>query len=152
MAHVRKQVRDEVATRLGTIDALAEVTSNRGGDLLLSHLPAAVVQTLVERSGQATKAAYGVEPLERRTIQLAVVVVLDAEMEELDDAADALAAAIEPVVAEDGRLGGIAKRVDYVGMDLDVQRDEDGDRWFGFMALEWEVEVWTARGTPETAR
>lgn len=151
MAHVDQQVRDEVASRITALSAFDRVATNIGDDLRDGDLPAAVVQTPGDTTEDASKGWAGAEPLEKRTIRLVVVLVADAGMDTVDDTLSALRAQVEAAVASDGTLDGIAKEVEHVSADLDVGTTEDGERWYAFLALEWEVEVWTHRGDPETA-
>lgn len=150
MAHVNQQVRDEVASRLTALAAFGSVTTNRSNPLDPGDLPAAIVQTFEDTVEDASKAWAANEPLERRTIPLAVVLVVDAEEADLDDTLDDLRSQVETTVASDGTLGGIAKEIDHTGAVLDVPEEPIGDAWLAFYALTWEIEVWTHKGSPGT--
>jgi hypothetical protein len=149
--HVNTQVRHAVRDRIEPIMALKAVFTNRSADIVEGSLPAAVIQTTTDDVVTAAKAGKDSDPLERRTITLSVVVVADGRSEELDDELDAVRAEIEARMGADDTLGGIAKKLEHRGADLDMMTDEDGDRWYAFLALAWEIEVWTEQGNPEVA-
>lgn len=150
--HVNTQVREEVKARLEEINDLAKIFTNRPGNLIDAHLPAAVVQTSSDTITKESKASKGLPPQEKRLIALGVVLVADGESDTLDDDLDKLRVQVESAVAEDEALGGIAKQVQHTGATLEMGADEDGDRWFAFLAMSWQVEVWTHYGDPEVAR
>lgn len=150
MSHVNQQARDVVKSRLVALDVFGSVSSNRGADLVDSELPAAIVQTDRDAVEDASK-AWADDGLESRKLELAVVIVADADEDGLDDTLDALRAQVEAAIGADDTLGGIAKRAEHTGGELDLGRIEDGERWYAFLALTWEVEMWTHKGDPETA-
>jgi hypothetical protein len=143
--HVNTQVRNAAKVRLDAT-SLETVLTQRGSNLLELELPAAVISTTSWESGNATK---GLDETERRQIELGVVLVLNADVQDLDDQADALTVEVEAALADD--LGGLAKRMEHQGGDLELMEDEAGDRWVAFLALRWMVEIWTVRGDPEVA-
>lgn len=145
MSHVNRQVRDAVKTALeGT--SLETVSTNRSSDLVDGDLPAAVVGTATDSVEPFSK---GPPPEELRTLELTVVIVAEGDSDTLDDDLDTLRAEIEPAVLT--AVSGLAREVRHTGAELDMGTDEDGERWFGFLALSWEVEVVTAQGDPEMA-
>ena len=144
MAHVNKQVRDAVAAALGSI--LATVSTNRAADLFAADLPAGVVGTATDAVEPWSKGP----PLEElRTIELAVVVVAEGESDALDDDLDELRVQIEPAVLT--AVASIARHARHTGGEIDLGSDEEGERWFAFLSLSWEIEIVTAVGDPETA-
>lgn len=146
---MNRLVREAVAERLRAVQGLASISTNRGRNLADPDLPAAVIGTASDDVELATKPP---DPLERRVLSVTVVIVADGESETLDDDLDTLRERIEIVMAEDQDLGGLAKRLVHTGSELDMGSDEDGARWYGFLALSWLVEVWTKLGDPVTAR
>lgn len=150
--HVNTQVRYKVRDLIEPIPGLCGVFVNRTADLLDQSLPAAVIQTTTDEVVAGAKQGKDLGPLERRTISLTVVIVMDGGSEQLDDQLDELRSEIEARIGSDDTLGGLAKRVEHRGGDLDLMADEDGERWYAFLALAWEVEVWTELGKPEVAR
>jgi hypothetical protein len=150
VAHVNKQIRDAFKARIATVEAVGTVDSNRGADLLEADLPAVVVETGRDVVEPGSKPYKGAAALERRTVEVTAVIVAEADAA-LDDTLDALRSSIETAVRSDDTLGGIATEVRHTGGELDVGADEEGERWFAFYALGWEVVVWTHEGAPETA-
>lgn len=144
MAHVNRQVRDAVAAALGSI--LATVSTNRAADLFDADLPAGVVGTATDEVVPWSK---GPPPEELRTLALTVVVVAQGDSDTLDDDLDALRVQIEPAVLT--AVASVARHVRHTGGEIDLGSDEEGERWFAFLSLSWEVEIVTAVGDPETA-
>ncbi|HSH45107.1 MAG TPA: hypothetical protein VK966_04595 [Longimicrobiales bacterium] len=142
--HVNRQVREAVKEALDGLTSLASVSTNRSTDLLDEHLPAAIIGTSSDEVAEESKGGH-----ERRVILLAVTIAADGLAQGLDDDLDAIRAEIETALA--GDLGGLAMRVEHTGGELDMGTDEDGERWFAFLTLTWDVEVWTETGDPETA-
>lgn len=150
MPHVNTQVRDVVETRLKEIKDFEDVDQNVGSNIEAQWLPAARILTPNDTVEAVTK-TKGTEPMDRRTIELNVVLVVSGAEAGLDTDLDALRVKVEGKLAQDDNLGGIAKRVTHTGAELDIGTDEDGEEWMAFLLLTWEVEVWTARGNPEVA-
>jgi hypothetical protein len=149
--HVNRQVREEVESRLEGIGALEAISTNQGWNLRAERLPAAIIGTRSDEVENSAKMMPEVDRLQRRLLQLTVTVVLDGEKETLDDDADALRATIEARVEEDHDLGGLAGDVEHTGADMELGTDEEGRRWFAFLTMSWEIEVWTDAGNPEVA-
>lgn len=142
--HVNQQVREAIKAKLLNTGAFAMVATNRGANLEEVDLPAAIITTTSDDITTETKD----EPIpERRIIRVSVVIVADAAMEDLDDRMDDLRVEVEKALA--GDLDGIAFRVEHAGATLEVGTDEEGQHWFAFYALEWEVELWTRQGQPD---
>jgi hypothetical protein len=150
--HVNRQVRDEAATRLNDVGGLAAVSTNQGWNLRVDLLPAAIVGTRTDTVEDGTKQwSADVDRTELRTIELTVEIVADGEKETLDDDMDALRADVEAALGADVDFGGLAGRVQHTGGELVLGTDEEGNRWFAFLVLTWEIEVWTEAGNPEVA-
>lgn len=144
--HVNQQVREAVKKRLDEIAAFPplSVFTNRTANLRDADLPAVVINTTSDEVSLETKDE---PPEERRVIDLTVVIVADGDVETLDDDLDDLRARVEQALADD--LGGLAFHMEHTGAELDMGADEDGHRWYAFLALSWTVEVWTLKGQPE---
>ena len=147
MTHVNAQVRDAVAASLEANTSLEVVFTNRAADLIDADLPAAVIATATDDVARFSKGTSVSGPTELRIIQLAVVVVLYGDSETVDDDADALRVEIEPLVGP--ALSSVARVATHTGSELDIGTDEEGESWYAFLALTWEVEVVTAVGDPE---
>lgn len=144
--HVNQRVREAAADLIGDTGSFGAVYTNRSANLLDASLPIAVVGTGVDTVATETKDD---PPDERRQITMTVTIVADGSSETLDDDLDALREGVEEALA--GDLGGLADFVEHTGAELDMGTDEDGDRWFAFYALSWEVTVWTTQGDPEVS-
>lgn len=143
--HVNQQAREAAKTRIETT-SVASVWTNRGANLRDGLLPAAVIGTAFDEAESATK---GLDEQERRSLTMTVAVVLDGASDTVDDDADAIRAEIEAVLADD--LGGLAKRMQHTGGELEMLGDEEGHEWYAVLVLSWDVEIWTTRGNPEEA-
>jgi hypothetical protein len=145
--HVYQQARDKVREKLEAEAGLVGVWSNRGASLPEAGLPLGAVATGTDTVVPFHKGAVGLAPTELRTVALSVVIVADGGTEGLDDYLDDLRAKVEPLVLE--ALEGFAKEVRHTGGELDMGADEDGQGWFAFLALGWDVELVTEKGKPE---
>jgi hypothetical protein len=83
-----------------------------------------------------------------RVIETLIVLIVDGATEILDDELDKFAVAIEQALDP---YPSPAQRFDLVGTSLDLQPDEDGAKWFGYMALEYRGVIFTGKGDPTTA-
>lgn len=149
--HVNEQIRAEFETRILGVSAIGSAHTNRGPNLTDADLPAAIIQTPSDEVSIQSKPTSTTRQLERREIEVVVVVVADGDSETLDDDLDDLRASIEVAVGADDDLGGIAHEVIHNGIELDMGTDDEGARWYAFLSLMWNVEVWTYKGDPETA-
>lgn len=145
MAHVNQQVREKVRDLLVDTD-LRGLFTNRGPDLLDEHLPAGVIGTSTDEVQTRSK---DVPPKEKRTVSVTVALVVDGDAQDLDDQLDRYRVQVESRMV--GDLGGLVHRLEHTGADLDMGADEEGERWYAFYVLSWEVDVWTIQGDPETA-
>lgn len=145
MAHVNRQIRDAVKAAILASDQLRTVTSTQVS-LLDAELPAAAVSTLQDAVEPFSK---GPPVQEVRTVSLTVALVVESAPEDVEDELDGLRAIVEPLVPT--ALASIARLLRHTGSEQDMGTDEDGERWFGFLVLGWEVDVVTAVGNPEVA-
>jgi len=150
--HVNEQVRDAFETRLLGVTQISSVFTNRGPDITDSQLPAAVIGSPSDSVELQSKGSSTTRPLERREIEIDVVIIADGDSETLDEDLDDLRASAEAAIGSDDDLGGLARDIQHTGADLDMGVDDQGERWYAFLAMTWTVEVWTRKGDPETAR
>jgi hypothetical protein len=146
--HVNQLVREAVRAELTALSELESVSTNQASDLLDVDMPAAIIATGTDAVEPWSKGSNGARR-EKRTLSLTVVVVSRGESNTLDDDMDELRVLIEPAVLV--ALDPIAEQVDHTGGELEMGTDEEGARWFAFLALSWEVVVITEVGDPETA-
>lgn len=146
MAHVNQQLRDAVKAALQARAEIRTVAAGQASDLLDADMPAVVVATAADQVEPWSK---GPPVQEVRTVALTVVVVIEGDPDTIEDSLDALRVIVEPEVVT--AVASLARHVRHTGSELDVGTDEDGERWFAFLALSWEVEIVTAVGNPEAA-
>lgn len=140
MSHVRQQIRDDVRTKLVALGL--ECPKGRL-DFTRSQLPAADLSTGDETSERITK-----DGTLLRRIEVAIVLVLDADTEDLDDELDTLAARVETKLSDEPPA--VCMYFDLVATETDLLTDEDGDRWFGYKALLYQAVLTTPQGDPES--
>lgn len=147
--HINGQVRDAVATTLEANTSLERVASNGAIPLLDADMSVGVVMTPADQVARFSKGTSVSGPTELRTIQLVIVAVLFGDPETIAAKADAVRVEIEPLVAP--ALTSIARTAQHTGADWDPKDEEEGESWYGFLSMTWDVEVVTAVGDPETA-
>jgi hypothetical protein len=143
--HVNQQARDAVAAALDAL-SFTIVRTTSAEDLLDVDMPSALVLTPADTVEPWSK---GPPPEELRTVALGIILAIEGEPETLQADLDALRVQVEPVVAT--ALTSIARHVRHTGGESETLADEEGERWFAFLALAWDVEIVTALGDPETA-
>ena len=147
MAHVRKQIRDTVATALTRDVSLVQrrVFPTRVFPLDGGKLPCVSVYTLSEGSELQT---MGVKTLRREASVVAEAYIRVTGS--FDDDADALAVQIEESIASDTTLGGIAK--DAILVSTEIEFSGDAEAPIGVARLTYSVVYVTTIGDVETAR
>lgn len=127
--HIRQQLRQAVKAKLETLD-FASVSTNRVMDLKDADLPAAVIIT-EDESSERTDKRGGIT----RDISLLVVVIIDGSTDTLDDDLDAWSELIEPLM----RNVPPARQIILTATGLDFRPDDEGEHWFGYLALEYQA-------------
>ena len=147
MAHIRKQIRDRVASALTTGASLAQrrVYASRVYPLTESQLPAIAVYSASESSGLQT---IGVRTL-MRELSLNVEVYVRVN-EKFDDDIDALCVQIEEAIAADFTLNGLVKETILTSTEIDF--DGEAERPVGVARLTYTIRYVTTIGDVETAR
>ncbi len=147
MAHVRKQIRDKVASILKSNVGLVKrrVYTTRVHPLNDTNLPAISVYTGSETSQRMN---LGVTDVIR---QLALEIdVYVRETSKFDDDVDAIAVQVEEAMAGNFTLDGLAKFV--VLTSTQIQFDGDADQILGVAKLTYSVEYVTPIDDVETAK
>lgn len=147
MAHVRKQIRDKVASILKSNVGLVKrrVYTTRVHPLNDTNLPAISVYTGSETSQRMN---LGVTDVIR---QLALEIdVYVRETSKFDDDVDAIAVQVEEAMAGNFTLDGLAKFV--VLTSTQIQFDGDADQILGVAKLTYSVEYVTPINDVETAK
>jgi len=147
MAHVRKQIRDRVASILKTNVSLVKkrVYTTRVHPLNDTHLPAISVYTGSESSDRLNA---GVTDLFRElTLDIDIYV---RETSKFDDDVDAIAVQVEEALANDFTLNGLAKF--NVLTSTEIQFDGEADQILGIAKLTYSIRYVTAINDVETAK
>ena len=147
MAHVRKQIRDKVASILKSNVGLVKrrVYTTRVHPLNDTNLPAISVYTGSETSQRMN---LGVTDVIR---QLALEIdVYVRETSKFDDDVDAIAVQVEEAMADNFTLDGLAKFV--VLTSTQIQFDGDADQILGVAKLTYSVQYVTPINDVETAK
>ena len=147
MSHVRKQIRDRVASTLtaGVSIVQRRIYTSRIYPLTESQLPAIAVYSASESSNLQT---MGVRTL-MRDLSLSVEVYVRVN-DRFDDDVDALCVQIEEAIAGDYALGGLAKDTILSGTEIDF--DGDAEKPVGVARLTFSVRYVTSIEDVETAR
>lgn len=147
MAHVRKQIRDQVASIVSTAATLVSgrVYTTRVYPLTEANLPAITVYT-----GQEVSAlqAIGNRTL-TRNLEVAVDIYVRATAS-TDDDIDAIAVQIEEAISNDFTINGLAKEAVLTGTDIDFSGDTEQP--VGIARLTFSIRYITAINDVETAR
>lgn len=147
MAHVRKQIRDKVASILKSNVGLVKrrVYTTRVHPLNDTNLPAISVYTGTETSQRMN---FGVTDMIR---ELALEIdVYVRETSKFDDDVDAISVQVEEAMADNFTLDGLAKFV--VLTSTQIQFDGDADQILGVAKLTYSVEYVTPIDDVETAK
>lgn len=147
MAHVRKSIRDRMATTLRSGVGLVNrrVYTTRFYALTAEALPAITVSTSAEASSMAT---IGQKTM-MRNLLMAVDIYVRATAN-VDDDLDAIAVQVEEAIANDFTLGGLAK--DAVLQSTDIDFSGDSEQPLAVGRLTFSVRYITATDDVETAR
>lgn len=147
MAHVRKQIRDRIASVLSTSVTLVKrrVYATRVYPLTEEQLPALTVYTGAENSNRLN---MGKTDLNRSlTIE---VDIYTRTTKSFDDDVDAIAVQIEEAIANDFTVNGLAKEAVLTGTD--IQFSGDAEQPVGVAKLTFTVRYVTALTDVEAAK
>lgn len=147
MAHVRKQIRDRIASQLTSNVSLvsSRVYTSRVYPLTEANLPAITVYTGSEISSRLN---MGVGDLNRSlTVDVDLYVRATATF---DDDVDAIAVQVEEAIASDFTVNGLAKEAVLTGTD--IQFSGDAEQPVGVAKLTFTVRYVTALTDVEAAR
>lgn len=147
MAHVRKQIRDKVASILKSNVGLVKrrVYTTRVHPLNDTNLPAISVYTGSETSQRMNLGVTDV--IRELALEIDVYV---RETSKFDDDVDAIAVQVEEAMAGNFTLDGLAKFV--VLTSTQIQFDGDADQILGVAKLTYSVEYVTPIDDVETAK
>lgn len=147
MSHVRKQIRDRVATLVtGLPTTGSSVYKMRRYALDDSKLPAICVYTMDESSSLIT---IGSRTL-RRVINVAIDIAVKGPSATVSDTLDAICVSVEEALAADFTLNGLAKSSVLTSTEIDV--NVEGEKSIASARLVYSVEYITLITDVETAR
>ena len=147
MAHVRKQIRDRMASTISTGATLvsSRVYTTRVYPLTDANLPAITVYTGSEISNRLN---MGLNDLNRSlTVDVDIYVRATSTF---DDDVDAIAVQIEEAIAGDFTVNGLAKEAVLTGTE--IQFSGDAEQPVGVAKLTYSVRYVTALNDVETAK
>jgi len=147
MAHVRKQIRDRMASTISTGATLvsSRVYTTRVYPLTDANLPAITVYTGSEVSSRLN---MGLNDLNRSlTVDVDIYVRATSTF---DDDVDAIAVQIEEAIAGDFTVNGLAKEAVLTGTE--IQFSGDAEQPIGVAKLTYSVRYVTALNDVETAK
>jgi len=147
MAHVRKQIRDRMASTISTGATLvsSRVYTTRVYPLTDANLPAITVYTGSEVSNRLN---MGLNDLNRSlTVDVDVYVRATSTF---DDDVDAIAVQIEEAIAGDFTVNGLAKEAVLTGTE--IQFSGDAEQPIGVAKLTYSVRYVTALNDVEAAK
>lgn len=147
MAHVRKQIRDRMASTISTGATLvsSRVYTTRVYPLTDANLPAITVYTGSEVSNRLN---MGLNDLNRSlTVDVDIYVRATSTF---DDDVDAIAVQIEEAIAGDFTVNGLAKEAVLTGTE--IQFSGDAEQPVGVAKLTYSVRYVTALNDVETAK
>ena len=147
MAHVRKQIRDRMASTISTGATLvsSRVYTTRVYPLTDANLPAITLYTGSEVSNRLN---MGLNDLNRSlTVDVDVYVRATSTF---DDDVDAIAVQIEEAIAGDFTVNGLAKEAVLTGTE--IQFSGDAEQPIGVAKLTYSVRYVTALNDVETAK
>lgn len=135
MIHVRKALREAVRAKLQGLtipgSAPLAVFTTRGDENNHGDMPFAIIVTNEEASERADKSGDL-----QRTITLGIGLCIDADVSEgVDDEMDAWALAVETALQVESRA------MTLVRTTAELSEPEEGERWFGYLTLEYEAIV-----------
>lgn len=143
MAHVRKQIRDQVKTTLtGLITTGSNVFTARFFPLEQSSLPGLVIHS---DSEELTEQVTLGKPRQQQR-QLDLVVVAYAGGSTCDDTLDQIAVEVEEAMAADVTLNGLAKDCVLVGTEFEY---EANDKPHGIARMTYRVFYIVTENEPE---
>lgn len=146
MAHVRKQIRDRIASQLTSNVSLvsSRVYTSRVYPLTEANLPALTVFAGSETSNRLN---MGLNDLNR-----VLLIEVDAYVRvtgTFDDDVDAIAVQVEEAIANDFTVNGLAKEA--VLINTDIQFSGDAEQPVGVAKLTFSVRYVTALNNVEAA-
>jgi hypothetical protein len=143
MAHVRKQIRDALATLLtGLTTTGSNIFTHAVYPLEAAGLPGLNIATPAET----------VEDESRSTLGRALTCMVEgyaSGVGQMADTLDAIAAEVETRVETDPTLGGLCKRLQLT--DTELELSGESEQPVGRIALTFATYYQTAPGAPETS-
>ena len=131
--HVRQQIRNEIVNQLdGSTNALNNVYSMRVYPISKSKLPAIIVYT---REESAENETIG-DPTSVRDLS-AVVEIYVKQQNDPDREIDLIAEQVESILGIDNDLNGVAKFIEYQG--IEIEHSGEGDNAFFVASMSYSI-------------
>ena len=148
MAHVRKQIRDRMATTLTSGVALvsSRIYISRTYPVTSANLPALTVYAGSETSSLVT---IGISKTLQRTLSVNVDVYARATSN-LDDDIDAITVQVEEAIAADFTVNGLAKEA--LLTSTDIEYSGEAEQQIGIAHMTYDVLYHTSVADVETAK
>ena len=148
MAHVRKQIRDRMATTLTSGVALvsSRIYISRTYPVTSANLPALTVYAGSETSSLVT---IGISKTLQRTLSVNVDVYARATSN-LDDDIDAITVQVEEAIAADFTVNGLAKEALLISTDIEYSGE--AEQQIGIAHMVYDVLYHTSIADVETAK
>ena len=147
MAHVRKQIRDAVATALmGLSKTRSNVFTSRLYELTIDDLPGLRIYTDEELEVEALTIG---NPVEQRRFLTLIIDGIEQANVKLDDTLDEIAEQVEIAMAADVTLGGLV-----VGMALEsteIELSDGSAQPIGVIKLTYSIEYLVNSNAPNVA-
>ena len=144
MAHVRKQIRDAVATAVtGLTTTGSNVFASRVRPISDSQLPCLLVYT----TNEVINLEGGTLDAPERLLSVRISGVIEAT-ESLDDTMDIIAAEVEVALGADITMGGLAVGADLLDTTMDL--DGEAEKQVGTINLNYIISYRTPFGDPST--
>lgn len=146
MSHVRKQLREAIATLVtGLTTTGASVFQSRVYPLQESELPCLMVSTESESNEYLTLAN---PRYQKKVISVSIKAIAKAVLD-LDDTLDAICKEVEVVLATNQTVTGLAKSLRLTGTNISL--DGNGEQPVGVANMSFEVEIYCFENTPDVA-
>lgn len=145
MAHIRKQIRDYVASLIVGSELCGDnVDTSRAKPKKRDSPNSAHVYTAADQSSDISR-----DGTQQRIVRLKIDAVAKGDDDDLQDRFDDFGVHVETEMANDPRLNNLAAATEYKGTSFGV--NVDGESPFGVMTISYDVTVLTLNSDPQTA-
>lgn len=144
--HLRKQIRDAVATQLTGMSLTgSNVFKNRTQPVTDTNLPCLIIAT---EADEAESASLSYPRLTIRRLTLSIRALAKATSA-VDDALDAICLNVEKALAGNMTLGGLAKDLQISATNIALNSESETN--YGEATMLWQATYYIQETAPETA-